>query len=207
MQYGNGSLKIWPVKMVLDAGPMGLDYCCALPRKKGHLINRCYAVTHINATAKQAWAAGFRESVKLSTMFCRPSTNLANVPADNIKRLRVWCSVGADVENGRWAMLGARQGIIYALKSSQSEPRELVNDYDWLDQRFAVLATTDDNHISALLAETERILHERFNFEVVTFNQRDSRIFKLCYFNPKYITADECWVSFRKNRAAKGFVH
>ena len=57
--YGNGSLKVWPKEVVLNSREMGIDYCCSLPRKLGHHINKCYAFTFPNSTAEQAWRAGF----------------------------------------------------------------------------------------------------------------------------------------------------
>jgi len=199
LQYGNGSLKIWPVNMVRAAGPMGLDYCCTLPRRKGHLMNKCYSFTHVNGSAAQAWMAGFREGVKLSVM--NGQSDLRETPDDNLRRLRVWCCVGADKPYGLWAMLGARQGMLYAL-TVESTARQLVNDFDWLQERFHFHNLDSEEALTRLLEETAADLCERFAFEVTTFNPKKSRIFKLAYSNPKYIAIDDSWVTVSKQPTA-----
>lgn len=197
LQYGNGSLKLWPVDIVRNAGPMGLDYCCTLPRKKGHLINKCYSFTDVNGAPDQAWMAGFREGVKLSVMNGKAEPDLKLAPEDNLRRLRVWCCVGADKQYGHWAMLGARQGMLYSL-SVDGAGRQLVNDFDWLLKHFQTQKLDSNAHVCALLDETAEELQERFAFEVTTFNPKKSRIFKLAYSNPRYIAVDESWVTVTK---------
>jgi hypothetical protein len=195
LQYGNGSLKIWPVEIILKAGPMGLDYCCTLPRKKGHLINKCYAFTYINSSPEQAWMAGFREGVKLSMLRAGPGPALNDISDDNLRRLRVWCCVGADRPNGLWAILGARQGTLYALADAGAEAARLVNDFDWLRERFSSQEPLREGRLEWLLEQAGEALRKLYDFEVVTFNRNKSRIFKLAYFNPRYIAADDGWVS------------
>lgn len=72
-----------------------------------------YCTTHPEGSPKQAFRAGFREGVKMSLDQggkVEPLKFKETVWWGNYKRLITWCSVGADVTNGLWAMYGARLG-------------------------------------------------------------------------------------------------
>jgi hypothetical protein len=72
-----------------------------------------YSVTHPNGSPRQAFRAGFREGVKMSLSQggkVDPDNFKGSIWWGNYKRLITWCSVGADVENGLWAMYGTRLG-------------------------------------------------------------------------------------------------
>lgn len=116
LSYGNGGVKCWPKHLLLsmkthelasaenkqsqvdfcwDINYVGLDYCLS------SIIN--------NSTPYQAWRAGFREGVKMSLSDGNRVSNFKSSWPGNINRLLIWMTVGADVTNGIWAMLGARQ--------------------------------------------------------------------------------------------------
>jgi hypothetical protein len=74
---------------------------------------RVYSESIITGSPFQAWRAGFREGVKMTLL------DGVRVPAQEIKeriwwhnihRLRMWSTVGAHEENGKYAVLGARMG-------------------------------------------------------------------------------------------------
>jgi hypothetical protein len=76
-------------------------------------MNSCFSDVHNNATPYQAWRAGFREGVKMSLdrgVRVKHSDFKRQVHWKNLHRLLIWMNVGADVTNGLWAILGARQG-------------------------------------------------------------------------------------------------
>ena len=60
---------------------------------------------------QQALIAGYREGVKMSTEKGSNTTRrfMKNM-ATNLRILSTWMTVGADVDNGKYAMLGARMG-------------------------------------------------------------------------------------------------
>jgi hypothetical protein len=73
----------------------------------------CYSDVIITGSPYQAWRAGFREGVKMTLH------DGLRVPAAEIKervwwhnlhRLRMWSTVGSHVENGNYAVYGARLG-------------------------------------------------------------------------------------------------
>jgi hypothetical protein len=140
--YGNGGIKCWPRHVALEmqthesaadpSGLAGVDFCWALDYV---LMPGVSSQARINATAHQAWRAGFREGVKFTLVDGQPATDpaqwLSQCARVNLDRLIIWAQVGADVAHGLWAILGARQGVYYSLFTDWDTTR--VQDFDQLD--------------------------------------------------------------------------
>ena len=110
--YGNGSLKCWTKPFVLgmktheesDQPKNRVEFCF----EDGYTQkNDVFSITFPNGSPRQAWRSGFREGVKMTL------DQGLKIPVDelvdtifwkNMLRLLVWCSVGADVEHGLWAI-------------------------------------------------------------------------------------------------------
>ena len=116
--YGNGGIVGWPRKTCLNMRThenaveekAKIDFCWTVPHENLHNV---YSTTHINYTPEQAFIAGWREGVKMSLnngQKVDPGLFMQTIPQPNLRNLVTWMSVGADIENGRWAMLGARCG-------------------------------------------------------------------------------------------------
>jgi hypothetical protein len=118
LQYGNGGLKIWKKDFILnmksheasDTGRAQVDFCWEDGYKQ---FMTCYSDVIITGSPYQAWRAGFREGVKMTLH------DGLRVPAAEIKervwwhnlhRLRMWATVGSHIENGNYAVYGARLG-------------------------------------------------------------------------------------------------
>ena len=117
LRYGNGSLKVWRKEFLLnmksheaaDKAQGEVDFCW----EDGYRpMVESYSVTYPNASPYQAWRAGFREGVKMSLVDgVKPTESVLNkLHWHNLHRLKVWCSVGAHVQQGLWAIYGARLG-------------------------------------------------------------------------------------------------
>lgn len=115
--YGNGGIKCWPTQVLVNmkthelADPANhrsqVDFCWDINYVA---VDKCFSSIVNNATPYQAWRAGFREGVKMSLNEGTRDKDFSNLWEGNINRLLVWMTVGADVDNGLWAILGARQG-------------------------------------------------------------------------------------------------
>jgi hypothetical protein len=118
LRYGNGGLKLWNKQFVLDmkthenstSDRAQVDFCW----EEGYQhFSRVYSESVITGSPFQAWRAGFREGVKM-TLFdgekVPPQEIRERVWWHNIHRLRMWSTVGAHEENGKYAILGARMG-------------------------------------------------------------------------------------------------
>ncbi len=144
LMYGNGGLKCWPREYVLNmkthenADPYNVqakvDFCWDAQYIQQ---NSCFSLTHNNFTPKQAWRAGFREGVKLSLNRgerVAHSEFLKGHPK-NLNMLYIWTMVGSDVENGDWAIYGAREGLEMTMLSDWDYVN--VRDFTHLDEIWA----------------------------------------------------------------------
>ena len=148
LMYGNGGLKCWPKDYVLKmrtheaADPNNahaqVDFCWDA---KYIQMNSTYSDVYNNETPGQAWRAGFREGVKLST------DRGVRISKEEFKNnhwrclhwLYIWSMVGADVKNGDWAILGARAGLYKTMCTDWDYVQ--VRDFEYLnllwDEDFA----------------------------------------------------------------------
>jgi hypothetical protein len=118
LRYGNGGLKIWRKDFVLDmkthensqSDRAQVDFCW----EDGYgSFSDVYSESIINGTSFQAWRAGFREGVKMTLLDgvkVPPQEIKERIWWHNIHRLRMWSTVGTHIENGKYAILGARMG-------------------------------------------------------------------------------------------------
>lgn len=136
--YDNGGPKCWPRDLVLsmksredfERGVADIHY-------QGWGFDHWYEAqaicsVHPNGSPYQAFRSGFREGVKLGLVEGRRVEKhrfTEEVNPMNFRRLLVWSSVGADSENGLWAIYGARLGCQMANLTDWDIP--LIDDYDW----------------------------------------------------------------------------
>lgn len=118
LRYGNGGLKIWKKDFVLnmktheasDSDRGQVDFCWEAGYKNFPLS---FSDSIITGSPFQAWRAGFREGVKMTLLDgvkVPPQEIQERIWWHNIHRLRMWSTVGAHEENGKYAVLGARLG-------------------------------------------------------------------------------------------------
>ena len=141
LTYGNGGLKIWNKQFVLNMktheqaedDQAQVDFCWEQGYKN---YPESFSTTVINKTPHQAWRAGFREGVKMLTVrgvLPPVDTFKEQVHWQNLHRLRIWCSVGSHIENGNYAILGARMGACMAYSDWNYVD---VRDFSIIDQIF-----------------------------------------------------------------------
>ena len=145
LTYGNGGLKCWPKKYVLNmrthenADPTNnhaqLDFCWDAQYIQ---MNSCYSDVYNNHTSQQAWRAGFREGVKLATDrgLRLSKEELKNNHWRCLHMLYVWSMIGADVENGLWAILGTRTGLYMTMCTDWDYVQ--VRDFEYLNDLWKV---------------------------------------------------------------------
>lgn len=139
--YGNGSIKSWTrtalnnMKTHENSDPTDqksqVDFCWDL---NFIAIDRCFSDVVINITKSQAFRAGFREGVKLSLDNGVKPADINQTDKDNLRRLKTWLTVGLDVDNGIWAILGAWYGF-YKTTFTDWDYRE-VRDFDFLNNFY-----------------------------------------------------------------------
>jgi hypothetical protein len=195
LMYGNGGLKCWPKDYVLnmrthenadpDNQAAQVDFCWDLQYIQQ---NGWYSTVHNNATPQQAWRAGFREGVKMALdRGVKPTSvdKFRNGHWKNLHRLWIWLMVGQDVENGLWAIYGARQGLYKTMCTDWDYVN--VRDFEYLNNMWDEIsqAVTEEN----LMEETETLgdlLMTGLNIPIATtpFDGNQSKFFKTVYQNP-----------------------
>jgi len=193
LMYGNGGLKCWPKSYVLNmrtheaADPKNkqaqVDFCW-----DAHYIqmNSCWSDVYNNATPAQAWRAGFREGVKLSLdRGVKPSKeNFLKNHWRCLHWLYIWTMVGSDVENGIWAILGAREGIYKTMLTDWDYVN--VRDFSYLDGMWAEeFKNMNDTTVRERTSELGKILVKDLELpigEMLTPEQ--SIFFKTVYEQP-----------------------
>jgi hypothetical protein len=131
LQYGNGGVKLLPRKLTLNMDLSKLDMTTSISPS----FKSMPAVSNIaafNTDEFTTWRSAFRECVKLSSKTIQGQINI-----ETEERLNVWCSVGKDRLYGKYAILGALAGREYGQENAGNLPAlALINDYDWLKERF-----------------------------------------------------------------------
>ncbi len=137
LTYGNGGIKLWPKEFVLNMrshenateDTHAVDFCW--DRKYIQLINT-YSSTHPNGSPLQAFRAGFREGCKMTLqqglLIEQVETIFATIDDITAQRLLCWGSLGMEIENGNWAILGTRVGMHYT--NVQRRDINVVRDYN-----------------------------------------------------------------------------
>lgn len=189
LMYGNGGLKMWTRKFVNEmkthensdpTDTKGLVEFCFDDRY--YQFNDNYSESFTNATPFQAWRAGFREGVKMSLDQGAKSEDVRNVWWQNYHRLLVWCSVGADVENGIYSILGAREGA--ALTNCTDWDYANVRDFEYLTNywnKHYADASEEEKTKQINFYGTE--LREKCKIEIANLDPAGSRFFKTVYNN------------------------
>lgn len=203
--YGNGGIKNWPRDVALSMNthesslskPASVDFVFELKYFK---MKEVLSVASIHEDAYQAFRSGLREGVKMCTVRGEPplfnftgsqeerrKTFFAHISPDNLTRLKIWSSVGSDVQNGLWAMLGARMGCEKLCLTDWDWT--LIGNYDWFDQFWSEeicgKIKTDKDVMEKLDALADRLEYE-LGLHVVTMTKKDSSFFKGVYQSPAH---------------------
>jgi hypothetical protein len=182
LYYGNGGISCWTKTHVLNMRTHEnsdgndetlIEFCFD---KNYWAMHDCYSVTYPNYSPKQAWRAGFREGVKLCTRSGAPPNNIQDfknwVWSRNLHNLLIWQTIGRDVENGFWAILGARLGTYYLMLKKWDYSK--VQDFDSLDKLWD-LHKNDDEYIAKNLLQE---LNRNLELSIVDLDSIQSTFFK-----------------------------
>jgi hypothetical protein len=138
----------------------------------------CYSHTYPNGSAFQAWRAGFREGVKMCLQRgAKPTVaEFKNQVLRNLDHLTIWHNVGADAENGEWAMAGARQGTYMTMLTNWDHT--LVQDFDALAELWKTVEDSQPRIISNQLGPE---LGTQLDLPMAILESEQSAFFKYHY--------------------------
>ena len=183
LMYGNGGMSVWSREFINNmkthenstgAEDTAVEFCFD---PKYIAMHNCYSTTYPNATPFQAWRAGFREGVKMClNRGAKPTLKEfeEKVHGRNYDHLCIWQSVGADVENGSYAIKGARQGT-YMTMLTDWDFREV----QWFDNLERIWNDDDSNRPFEM--EIDQALRQRLSLPIVDLDAEQSKFFKHHY--------------------------
>lgn len=190
LQYGNGGMSSWTKEYVMnmktheaqDEGDVAriADFCLDSKDNLYWAMYDCYSTTYPNYTPFQAWRAGFREGVKmvLDRGAC-PSVEAfkETVASRNLNNLTIWHNVGADVENGYWAIYGARLGTFMTMLSDWEHTNvQWFDNYPTLWDEFC-----EGKNPKHLAEEVGGQLENKLGLPMCTLSPDQSKFFKRHY--------------------------
>jgi hypothetical protein len=188
LMYGNGGISCWTKDFIYnmkthentDGSPENDVEFCFYPNYIP--MWDCYSTTYPNATPFQAWRAGFREGVKMCLDRGRkPTLEDFKINNRNLNNLTIWHNVGRDVENGIYAILGARMGT-YMLMLNPSWDYKEVQNFDALK---LVYDTIDGHNPEQVAARIAPELSTQLDLPMVMLDENASKFFKRHYLNDR----------------------
>lgn len=185
LMYGNGGISSWTREFVwnmrthehTDGRDETVVEFCFDPLYWP--MHDCYSTTYPNGSPKHAWRAGFREGVKMCLDKGRkPSLSefQQRVHRRNLDHLTIWHNVGLDVDQGAWAIAGARQGT-YMTMLSDWDYRD-VQSFDALDELWK---TTFANDPAEVIQRYQEQLKTQLDLPMNVLMPAESKFFKHHY--------------------------
>lgn len=186
LMYGNGGLSVWSKDFIYNMrtheasdGTAENDVeFCFYPNY--YAMHDCYSTTYPNASEFQAWRAGFREGVKMClNKGTRPTITefQDRVHHRNLDHLTIWHNVGRDVENGIWAIVGARMGTYMTMITPTWDYRQ-VQSFDELGKLWETVKDSNPEILAGRVAED---LVTQLDLPIAMMNEAESRFFKHHY--------------------------
>ena len=189
LRYGNGGMSSWTKRYVANMkthehqteGDVSriADFCMGGDDNLYWAMYNCYSTTYPNCTPFQAWRAGFREGVKMSLdRGARPTVNQfkETVATRNLNNLTIWHNVGADVENGMWAIYGARLGTYMTMLTEWDH-----TNVQWFDNYIALWEEHKDKDPEREATLLGAALHDKLGLPMCTLGKEQSKFFKRHY--------------------------
>jgi hypothetical protein len=146
-------------------------------------MHNCYSITYPNGTPFQAWRAGFREGVKMALDRGRRISvdEFLNMRRyQNIEYLSIWHNIGTDVNNGWWAIYGARLGTYLTLLDENWNYTE-VQDFNALKYIFKKVDSISETTRQSHYTKISKDLREKLQLPIMETDADQSAFFKKFY--------------------------
>jgi hypothetical protein len=194
LRYGNGGISSWTKTYVANMkthenqteGDVSriADFCLDSSDNLYWSMYDCYSITYPNYTPFQAWRAGFREGVKMCLVNGKkPSIDEFKqlVSTRNLNNLTIWQNVGSDVDNGIWAIYGARLGTFKTMLTDWDHSK--VQWFDNYIDMWEIYKNLDPERESTIVGVS---LNNKLGLPMCTLNVEQSKFFKRHYSADKY---------------------
>jgi hypothetical protein len=194
LRYGNGGMSSWTKTYVANMkthenqteGDVSriADFCLDSKDNLYWAMHDCYSTTYPNYTSFQAWRAGFREGVKMCLVRgAVPTVDefKESVASRNLNNLTIWHNVGADVENGMWAIYGARLGTYLTMLTDWN-----AHNVQWFDNYIQLWEEYGDMDPAHKIDDIGEILKDKLGLPICTLSPEQSKFFKRHYNADKH---------------------
>jgi hypothetical protein len=194
LRYGNGGMSSWTKTYVANMkthenqkdGDVSriADFCLDSKDNLYWAMYDCYSTTYPNHTPFQAWRAGFREGVKMVLdKGARPDidTFKETVAGRNLNNLTIWHNVGADVENGMWAIYGARLGTYMTMLTEWDH-----TNVQWFDNYIVLWEEQEYRDPEREATYIGAALNDKLGLPMCTLSSEQSKFFKRHYNADKH---------------------
>jgi hypothetical protein len=188
LQYGNGGLSSWTKEFVYNMrtheASDGTNETLVefFFHPSYWAMADCYSTTYPNGSPFHAWRAGFREGVKMCLdRGARPTASEfeRRTVSRNYDNLCIWQSVGLDVEQGAWAIYGARLGTYLTLLEPQWDYTD-VQDFTKLQMLWEKYSTPA-YYNEEFMFEVDQALKVKLGLPITTLTAEQSKFFKHHY--------------------------
>jgi len=189
LRYGNGGMSSWTKTYVREMkthehqteGDVSriADFCLDSKDNLYWAMHDCYSTTYPNYTPFQAWRAGFREGVKMVLdKGAKPDINTFKETAAkrNLNNLTIWHNVGADVENGEWAIMGARMGTYVTMLTDWEH-----TNVQWFDNYIEMWEQVKNQDPLYLIKKYGDDLSNKLGLPMCMYTSEQSKFFKRHY--------------------------
>jgi len=194
LRYGNGGMSSWTKTYVANMkthenqtdGDVSriADFCLDSADNLYWAMYDCYSTTYPNHTPFQAWRAGFREGVKMVLdKGAKPDIDTFKETAAkrNLNNLTIWQNVGADVENGLWAIYGARLGTYMTMLTDWEH-----TNVQWFDNYTTMWEEHKNVDPAFEAANIGDSLKDKLGLPMCALNNEQSKFFKRHYNSDKH---------------------
>lgn len=166
--YGNGGVKLWHIPSLQSLTSIKAT---TVTDSIGGAASAtaAYANTHCHDSPAHAFRAGYREGARLAGKINQDPGGMTRY------RLTVWCSVGADMPNGEYCMLGARLGALDYTKHRL--PERGFNDLRHINTVFERIER-DSADLSVQMAALHSPVEAAFALKFTALDADGSRFFK-----------------------------
>lgn len=193
--YGNGGVKVWSHDFVTNMvtheaveGKPVIDFCWS-----PNYVQMANVLSHTNPNGSpyQAFRAGYREGVKLMVGVYDPESSVEVAHKDYGMFTRValghWATLGLDVPNGDWSVLGTLAGLkavsedpVRARSSIVSHDRTLAAISNFIADTFDVadIEAVSSSSVGGEIIRLGKFLVEEGMLEAMPFGADRSKVMR-----------------------------
>jgi hypothetical protein len=192
LQYGNGGISSWTKTYVENMktheasdgnNVTTVDFCLDYANSLYWSMHDCYSTTYPNHSPFQAWRAGFREGVKMCLVKGEKpdvDTFKQSVASRNLDNLTIWHNVGSDVQNGLWAIYGARLGTYMTMLTDWN-----ANEVQWFDNFESLWEEHKEVVLQNEIEKIGMLLENKLGLPMCRLSIEQSKFFKRHYKTDK----------------------